>query len=533
MMRGSRRAVTGLACLLGLAGCGSEEKKPERQPWDGSYTALEEKGDWEDTGPYAVCKVLPADQDPCQQTVESFDLTGCKRETLAGVERAGVYRAKVRFEGFDALGRPAILNGGVGFQFGPDGQPVRVVGLEPSASRFESETFLVSALGRLQSEWEPITATYTFVGCEASSRAITGCLTYCDNGRQWTVGTFRAERMGPGPLELSSGGMGRVSEAFVELGMPVDIYVAKDHAYVVSVNRYGEAGGLTVFDVSDRRRPVFKASISIPGDSYWNGVWAKGDTLYVASDVSGVVVFDISDPGQPQLLRSVPGGSALNVHTVLVDGDRLYAMAPSPNRETLIFDVSTPASPQLLGRHRHSSGRGYPHDAFAHGGRLYVSHTVGGYLVLDVSNPAAVRELGGYRFPGNFSHHSAVGMIGGHTVAFEGGERLGAHVRALKVDDPANIVKMGEFKLNDAASVHNMLLKDERLYVAWYHEGVRVLDVSNPTQPRQLAWYHTYRDSDPDRRDGMYEGAIGIRVPGDGYVYVVDTARGLLILNEP
>ncbi len=27
--------------------------------------------------------------------------------------------------------------------------------------------------------------------------------------------------------------------------------------------------------------------------------------------------------------------------------------------------------------------------------------------------------------------------------------------------------------------------------------------------------------------------AIGIRVPGDGYVYTVDSSRGLLILREP
>ena len=35
------------------------------------------------------------------------------------------------------------------------------------------------------------------------------------------------------------------------------------------------------------------------------------------------------------------------------------------------------------------------------------------------------------------------------------------------------------------------------------------------------------------RTDGLFEGAIGIRVPGDGYVYAVDLARGLLILPEP
>ena len=62
-------------------------------------------------------------------------------------------------------------------------------------------------------------------------------------------------------------------------------------------------------------------------------------------------------------------------------------------------------------------------------------------------------------------------------------------------------------------------------------DGVRVLDVSNPTQPRQVAHYNTFRETDPGRTEDMFEGAIGIRVPGDGYVYVVDTTRGLLIFD--
>ena len=63
-------------------------------------------------------------------------------------------------------------------------------------------------------------------------------------------------------------------------------------------------------------------------------------------------------------------------------------------------------------------------------------------------------------------------------------------------------------------------------------EGLRVLDVSDPTQPRQVGHYNTFRESDPDRPDGLIDGAIGVRVPDDGYMYVVDTSRGLLIFNE-
>jgi hypothetical protein len=396
-------------------------------------------------------------------------------------------------------------------------------------------------LGRDALQTDGGTNNVMFAGCQASGPdRFNGCYARCVNGRVFRVGTFDAYRMTwqPGEAE-SSGGLGLVSESFVAQGLPVDVYVAKNHAYVVSVRyttRGSRDGGLTVFDVSDRRNPVLKKVITLPGDNYWNGVWAKGDALYVASGNTGVVVFDISNPGDPVLLRSVPSGAgALNVHTVLVDGDRLYAMSPSPGRDTLVFDVSNPLNPVLRTRIASPTGGtpSGPHDAFAYGGRLYINQTNQGLYVVDVSNLDDVKPLGTYPYANAYSHHNAVGTFAGRTIAFEGAEGSGTHLRVLDVTNPAHIVKIGEFKQRPVTSIHNMLLVDTKLYVAWYHEGVRVLDVSNPTRPRQVAHFNTFRETDPDRTDGTYEGAIGIRVPGDGYVYVVDTSRGLLILNQP
>ncbi|NMO22690.1 hypothetical protein HPC49_41975 [Pyxidicoccus fallax] len=527
MWRGTRAAVA--ASLLALAGCGSDE---EEKPWDGKVTPLAETADWKDTGPYAACKVNTG-TDPCSNSPASFNVSACRNSTLAALEREGIYRLKMRYElPGNEVTPPYAAEGSGSLRFS-GGTPDLVQGL-PLVS-WSGDPRLFSATGRWVRDvgTERLVTDYTLMGCAAPSpRELTGCFATCTNGQLDYVGTFHAERMTWGRSEPeSSGGLKPVSESYVELGSPVDIYVAKDHAYVVSINRYGETGGLTVFDVKDRAHPVFKTSIQFPGDSYWNGVWAKGDALYVASADTGLLVFDISDPGNPVFLRSMPTGGPIDVHTVLVDGDRLYAMSPSPNRETLIFDVTTPRQPVLLTRHV-LNVPGYPHDAFVFGDRLYVSHLQGGYQVLDVKDPAKVRNLGSYAFPGTMAHHSAVGRFGEHTLAFEGGERMGAHLRVLKVDDPTNIVKVGEFSLRDVTSIHNILLVGTRLYIAWYHEGVRVLDVSNPTKPKQVAHFNTFHDTDPRSREGLYEGAIGIRVPGDGFVYVVDDVRGLLIFPE-
>ncbi|NTX05648.1 hypothetical protein HUA75_28225 [Myxococcus sp. CA040A] len=91
---------------------------------------------------------------------------------------------------------------------------------------------------------------------------------------------------------------------------------------------------------------------------------------------------------------------------------------------------------------------------------------------------------------------------------------------------------MGEYRLPGWASIHNLELKGNRLYIAHYQHGVRVLDVSIPKSPRELAYFNTWRATDPLRGTSSWDGAIGIRVPGDGYVYTVDSVRGLLILPE-
>jgi hypothetical protein len=78
-----------------------------------------------------------------------------------------------------------------------------------------------------------------------------------------------------------------------------------------------------------------------------------------------------------------------------------------------------------------------------------------------------------------------------------------------------------------------MLLVGKRLYIAWYMDGVRVLDVSNPTKPRQMAHFNTFREDAPGVTDSIFQGTYGIRVPGDGYVYTAGVPRGLIIFNEP
>ncbi|NMO21324.1 hypothetical protein HPC49_29955 [Pyxidicoccus fallax] len=491
-------------------------------PWDGTYTVLEERGDWIDRGPYAPCTLRSGVTPSCDDlTPELFDLSACDTDSLANVEPQGIYQAGTRYDSPLQDGGMGVSFSSLGFRLHSDGG-TETLGAQPLVTRIIDDGRFFIASRRTTSP----TLANAYAGCQVPrTGVITGCFIRCVNGRVSRTGTFEAHRMTwPEGEAESSGGLRLRSESHVVLGEPVDVYVAKDHAYVVSMNRPGDSGGLTVFDVSDRSHPVFKTSIHIPGDSNWNGAWTKGDALYIASDVSGVIVYDITRPSEPAFLRSMPGGQR-GVHTVLVDGERLYAAAN--DGRTLVYDVSRPLEPVLL----QSLTVGAPHDHFAYEGRLYISNSYDGYYVMDVTDLEDVKFLGKY-VHGAYAHHSAVGTFAGRTIAFEGAEFASSHVRVLDVTDPANIVKIGEYRKRPVTSIHNMILRGTRLYIAWYHEGLRVLDVSNPTRPREVAHYNVYRETDPGRWDTVLDGAYGVRVPGDGAVYVVDSSRGLLIFDD-
>jgi hypothetical protein len=507
-------------------------------PWDGGYTVLEEHGDWINRGHFAPCRFNPVG-DPTTikcEDLSRYDVSQCDPEALAQVEPHGIYLADMLGESRLSDGGTRVVQDGIGFMLTSDGGTSTMIGKPLLTRNTDGGSFFL--VGSYTNAFNGAVTVSSLAGCKVpSSGLITGCYASCTNGRFIRSGTFEAHRLpshrGEGE---SSGGLRPISEYDIELGAPADVYVHKNHAYVVSIHKVygGSAGGLTVLDVSDRAHPLFKASISLPGDGNWNGVWAKDDALYIAGNRSGVLVYDISNPAQPEYVRHLSAGE-YGAHTVLVDENRLYAMSPS-GAVTFVFDVTTPLAPVLRQRITVPTESPFAgaHDAFAYEGRLYISNGYGGgHVVMDVTDLDNVRHLGQYLHgPEVFAHHSAVGTFAGRTLAFDGTEYGGAHLRVLDVTDPAHIVKIGEFRLSPVTSIHNIILKGHRLYIAWYQEGVRVLDVSNPTKPRQVAHYNTVRDGDFGRTDNLFEGTFGIRVPGDGYVYAADSVRGLLIFNE-
>ncbi|MDY7225557.1 LVIVD repeat-containing protein [Hyalangium rubrum] len=452
---------------------------------------------------------------------EDLDLTQCDTSTLGSLQADGIWNMNLTFAEGDTA--PAVI------RF--SGEP-QIAGLPMSDKRVESDVFLLTS--EVQTvEQVPRTVRYLFAGCRASAPTqVQGTFRRCTSGKKDLEGTFEAKRVLRREGEAEASGVELVSELALPNGSARDIFLAGGYAYVAA-----REAGLYIFDISNPQAPTLAKALELnPTDNdAWHQVWVKNQTLYVASSKRGVLVFDLTNPKDPVSPKGYPT-PGVDVRALAIDGDFLYAASPSPNAEVLILDLTKPREPVVAKRYfveeTDPSLGDLPWDVAVSGGRLYVSHGFYGLAVSNVADPRQPKLLGRYAYTGADTRTALVGTFGFRTLAFEAGEGWGAHLKVLNVSSPELITKGGEFKLRSEVAPSSMALVGTKLYVAHYQDGLRVLNVTEADTLEPLGYYNTWRESDGRRGNSFFEGASDVEAPGDGYLYVAETSRGLVILRE-
>jgi hypothetical protein len=312
-------------------------------------------------------------------------------------------------------------------------------------------------------------------------------------------------------------------------------------AYLVGVD-----DGLRMVDLADPAAPADLGQLLpiVEGEFYNDLKLAlSGERVYafLASNRRGVVVADVSDPGAPIELGAFPapavGESGVSVHTLFIEGDRLYTAQTSLGAMK-IYDIADPAEPVELGTYLDpdvGAFGGFVHDLSVRDGIAYLNYWNLGMVVVDaLTEPAAPAKIGVFDDYGRRTSHSNwVTEAGGRLVAVHGDEDFDAHVRIVDVDPASETAfeQIGEFQTRPQISVHNIMAIGERALVTYYQDGLRVLDLSSPEDPAEVAHFASWRGSGPAYGRSFFEGAIGVDYDAErDLVLLADTVRGLLVL---
>jgi hypothetical protein len=368
-----------------------------------------------------------------------------------------------------------------------------------------------------------------------------------DFGQQCNDAAIRVAEFGRIPGESDAAGLELVSEwrggddPWLASSFAANVRVVDGIAYIA----HGR-DGLYIVDVSDPTRPADLGHYPAESDNFNDVKIADGPDgrryALMASSAFGVIVIDVSDPRDPQMTTVfTPSGDAgQGVHTLFVEtvGGQTRAYLADGNGPVLaIYDITDPANPIRLGAYSSPNIAWGFHDLFVANGRIYGNATAGGMLVIDsLDDPANPTLVGQFKMTENsdFSHSNWVTHVGDRALSVHGEEGWGASIQIVDVDEGSATFmrQIGAFALRPEVSVHNIMAFGHLAFVAYYQDGVRILDLSDPTAPKEIAHFNTW---DPATAPGaMFEGVAGIDVDLEaGLIYVSDTPRGLMILRMP
>ena len=316
----------------------------------------------------------------------------------------------------------------------------------------------------------------------------------------------------------------------------------------VRILNVSDVANITEVAVLDPEHAVLDVKVSDDGDYLFIGDDAEASGALGgrhAATTGGVYVYDVSDKAAPTFVAYQPIGERRGPHMVF------YHMMPD-GREIVLganADVSITEFDREAGTMRELARyqadlvtafnrdpqvfdvlyQGWAHDMIATNEPdgttlMYVANWDAGIRIVDITDPAAPKELGGWNaFPdgheGNLHTVSAEWIDGKRIVvgAVEVGFAVvGGYHYAMGTDanvvyvwdatDPANIELLGYWQNpvepysgrdqsafgETLSSTHNLQLEDGRIYLAHYGKGVWVLDVSTPeaqAAPHVLAYY--------------------------------------------
>jgi hypothetical protein len=195
-------------------------------------------------------------------------------------------------------------------------------------------------------------------------------------------------------------------------------------------------------------------------------------------------------------------------HTITISDGFMYlnGCAQWSPGGMLIFDLrSNPTSPVFVGQYQPE----YIHDSYVLRDTIYGSAVYGGggLYIADARNKASVQTIGKITYPGSGTHNAWVTRDRRFAITTD---EIGTTQKTLKFWDITALPTVPPaptttFTPSPADIVHNVTIRGNFAYVAWYTLGAVVVDITNPTSPQLAGNYDTSTQT-----PGSYAGMWGI-----------------------
>ncbi len=288
----------------------------------------------------------------------------------------------------------------------------------------------------------------------------------------------------------------------------------------------GTGTGTSIVNISDPFNP--RETGFIPGpQSIWRDVHTYQGRAYIVTEGvgSGLQIVSLADPEAPSLTFTK---DAFTAHTLWIDegtgviycngssggasGFRAYDLGANLDNPPLVTIYGSP----------------YIHDLWVGGGVAYTADIYGGgeMRILNVSalpSGTSITQTGIVHYPSGATHNCWPHQNGDYVLTTD--ERQGGTVRVFDVSVPSSPIQISSFPALTLTSVHNVYVKGDTAYCAWYAAGIRAFDISDPFNPVNVGRY----DTSPQQ--GIFIGCWSVYpyLPS-GAILCADMEEGLFLV---
>jgi len=293
------------------------------------------------------------------------------------------------------------------------------------------------------------------------------------------------------------------------------------------IGGFASRSNVWIYDLSNKTQPVLLSAIPINTPA-WD-VQVHGRYLFIA--LSGRMEwYDILEPTQPKLVKRFEPSPPINPHTFFVAGNALYVadLAFSP-WSIRVFDITDKKNPRLLTSI--SDPLWNIHDMTVIRKRLYGAWISGsgGLLLTDVSQPAAPKELAKIRYPQAATHNAWPTEDEKYILTTDEVSTSRNNLKIWDVRTPGQLMKVADFtppQVGANSIIHNVYVRGKYAYASYYCDGLRIFDINDPTQPREVAFY----DFNTNTNCTGFGSNWGV-YPFANLIYASDMNTGLYVLE--
>ena len=262
--------------------------------------------------------------------------------------------------------------------------------------------------------------------------------------------------------------------------------------------------GISIIDVSDPTNPIEVSRIGTPAFAY--DVKSFGN--YIATNVGEII--DVSDPVNPVII-----GTFDPSHNIYIELPYLYGACPN-----YIYNISDPTNPVFVANYGDDC-----HDITVINDTAYVGSGRSGTRIINMVDKDNLITLGSFSLTGEYSHNAWPTPDRHYMFLTDEVGPWGLTV--WDISDYSNINMVAQYKLHPFPTIHNAFLKSQYAYISHYADGLRILDILDPTNPVEVGFYDTFLGPD----DVPFAGNWGVYAfAPSGNIYISDRIRGLFLV---